>query len=130
MSQESRNVRISGIAWELLRWSKYKLNTKSYSETILQMNEKIAKTRSKLLKRTLRNFDEKRHRVKIKVPKDTGGGSSSVTSPKTILLDPEARKTLEWIKIASNEPAYTFSDAIEFLVSENGLMPDHLKYKK
>ncbi|MFW9993517.1 MAG: hypothetical protein ACFFD4_15845 [Candidatus Odinarchaeota archaeon] len=129
MAEEPRNVRISGIAWELLRWSKYKLGAKSYSDAIIVMSGNIAKTRTNRLQKTLSRFDEKRHRVKVKLPKNSSEPSSSRDKPKTILLDPEARDLLEMIKLETNEPAYTFSDAIEFLVTENDLLPDHLKKK-
>ena len=33
-----QNLRISSRAWELLRWAKYELGTKSYTETITALS--------------------------------------------------------------------------------------------
>ncbi len=127
MPQKAQNIKISSRAWELLRWAKFKLSTKSYGDAIVQMDKRIAKNRSGRLKESLQEFDEERHRIKIKTPKDETLLVPQATKPKTILLNPKAHRILERVKIESNEPAYTFSDAIEFLVNENNLMPDHLK---
>jgi hypothetical protein len=120
----AQNIKISAQAWELLRKAKYNLKSegvKSYSETIRLMDEKISSNRHNRLKASLKKFDESRHRVKAKEPDDDGSGKTLSTRPKTILLDLEAHSILERIKIESNESAYTFSDAIEFLVRENDL---------
>ncbi|MFX0208742.1 MAG: hypothetical protein ACFFDT_22360 [Candidatus Hodarchaeota archaeon] len=127
MPQKPQNIKISSRAWELLRWAKFKLSTKSYGDAIVQMDERIAKSRSGRLKESLQEFDEEKHRIKVKIPEDENTPIHQPTKPKTILLNPEAHRILERVKIESNEPAYTFSDAIEFLVSENNLMPDHLR---
>ncbi|MFX1511431.1 MAG: hypothetical protein ACFFCQ_02485 [Promethearchaeota archaeon] len=125
MSQKAQNIKISSKAWELLRWAKFKQEAKSYSDTILQMDKKIAKSRTGRLKKSLEEFDEERHRIKVKTPKDENKELPQTTKPKTILLTLEAHRILEMVKLESNQPAYTFSDAIEFLVKENKLLPDH-----
>ena len=119
LSQKTRNIRISSQAWESLRWAKFKLQTKSYSETIIKMDNKIVKNRAQMLEKSLaEDFNEETHRVKVKVPKDEEGSIEKKIEAKTILLDSEAHRVLERIKIESNKPAYTFSDVIDFLVTQ------------
>ncbi|HKZ40839.1 MAG TPA: hypothetical protein VJ044_07735, partial [Candidatus Hodarchaeales archaeon] len=48
-SDRGRNVRISGRAWEIIRWTKYELRTTSYSETIQRLYTNIAKDRKSRL---------------------------------------------------------------------------------
>ena len=111
------NVRISPRAWELLRWAKLEKESKSYSELLKDLNSKIAKNRLKELEAELEHFDKRLHQVSSKDAKNS----------KTVLLDDEARKILETIKVESNDPAFTFSDAIEFLIKTNKIkIPDHL----
>lgn len=82
------------------------------------MNEKIAKKRKNMLKKSItKDFDKEIH--KVKVPKDEKGRINKSIKPKTILLDNNAHSVLERIKLESNEPAYTFSDVIDFLVTQN-----------
>ncbi|MFX0183389.1 MAG: hypothetical protein ACFE95_09945 [Candidatus Hodarchaeota archaeon] len=130
MPENAQNVKISSKAWELLRWAKFELDAKSYSEVIVSLNEKI-QNRSKRLEKTLEDFDEKRHRIKTKTPEDVKNTSSMLETPKTILLRPEAHRILNRLKLESNKPAYTFSDGIEFLIKENkeiwNAIPDRLK---
>ncbi|UCE14442.1 MAG: hypothetical protein JSV04_04510, partial [Candidatus Heimdallarchaeota archaeon] len=94
------------------------------------MNNKI-KNPSKSLEKALMTFDEERHRIKSKTPEDEGDSRIFHEKPKTILLRPDAHKILNRLKIESNKPAYTFSDAVEFLVRENKdiwqNLPDRLK---
>lgn len=112
------NVRISPRAWELLRYAKLEKESKSYSELIIEMDQKIGGNKIKLLKKDVENFDKSIHQVSSK---DSKGS-------KTVLLSNEARKVLETIKVQSNEPAFTFSDAIEFLVKHNKIkLPEHLQ---
>lgn len=118
MSQKTRNIRISSQAWESLRWAKFKLHTKSYSETIIKMDNKLVKNRAKMLEKSLaEDFNKEIH--KVKVPKDENDEIPKEKKPKTILLDNDAHRVLERIKLESNEPAYTFSDVIDFLVTQN-----------
>ena len=129
MPQNAQNIKISNRAWELLRWAKFELEAKSYSDVIILMNGRI-KNRSKSLEKALLTFNEERHRIKSKTPKDEGT-STIHEKPKTILLRPDAHKILNRLKLESNQPAYTFSDAIEFLTKENkniwDNVPDRLK---
>ena len=112
------NVRISPRAWELLRYAKLDKESKSYSELIIEMDQKIGGNQVKLLKKEVENFDKTVHQVSSK---DSKGS-------KKVLLSNEARKVLETIKVQSNEPAFTFSDAIEFLVKHNKIkLPEHLQ---
>jgi predicted CopG family antitoxin len=130
LPENAQNVKISSRAWELLRWAKFELDAKSYSEVIVSLNEKI-QNRSKRLKKTLEHFNEKRHRIKTKTPEDMKNSIPLLEKPKTILLRPEAHKILNRLKLESNKPAYTFSDGIEFLIKENkeiwNAIPDRLK---
>lgn len=131
MPENAQNVKVSSRAWELLRWAKFELDAKSYSEVIVSLNEKI-QNRSKRLKKTLEHFDEKRHRIKTKTPEDMENTISLPEKPKTILLRSGAHKILNRLKLESNKPAYTFSDGIEFLIKENkeiwNAIPNRLKY--
>jgi ribosomal protein S4E len=117
-SSDGHNVRISPRAWELLRYAKLEKDSKSYSELIIEMDSKIGGSRIKLLNHDMDNFEKSLHQVSSK---DSKGS-------KTVLLSNEARKILETIKVQSNEPAFTFSDAIEFLVKNNKIkLPEHLQ---
>ncbi len=114
MSKEAQNVKISSKAWEMLRWAKFELKEKSYSDVLLKLDGKIQNS-SQTLENELTNFDEKRHRIESKNP-----GENKVTkSSKTILLRPDAHDILRRLKFESNKSEYTFSDAIEFLIKQN-----------
>lgn len=114
---DGHNVRISPRAWELLRYAKLEKDSKSYSELIIEMDEKVSNNRLKLLQKDMETFEKGLHQVSSK---DSKGS-------KTVLLSNEARKVLETIKVQSNEPSFTFSDAIEFLVKHNKIkLPEHL----
>ena len=130
MSESAQNIKISSRAWELLRWAKFELDAKSYSDVIVLLNKKI-QNRSKSMKKALKNFDEGRHRIKVKTPKNDEEYSIILEKPKTILLRLEARKILNRLKLESNKPAYTFSDGIEFIIKGNkeiwSAIPDRLK---
>jgi predicted CopG family antitoxin len=120
MPETAQNIKISSRAWELLRWAKFQLNSKSYSEVIIELDKKI-QYQPHRLKKSLQNFDEEKHRIKVKTPGDKPVPKD--LKPKTILLSQDAHRILERLKVESSEPAYTFSDAIEFLVDANGLLP-------
>ena len=66
----------------------------------------------------------------MKVPEDEGS-SNSIEKPKTIILTTAAHDILFRIKVDSSESAYTFSDAIDFLIQQNskvlGEIPNWLK---
>jgi predicted CopG family antitoxin len=114
VSKEAQNVKISSKAWEMLRWAKFELNDKSYSDVLVKLNGTI-QNREKSLQKALKGFDESRHRIESKIP-----GENKVTkSSKTILLRPDAHKILSRLKLESTKSAYTFSDAIEFLIKQN-----------
>ena len=116
-TSDGHNVRISPRAWELLRYAKLEKDSKSYSELIIEMDNKIGKDRSKYIQKDMESFEKSLHQVSSK---DSRGS-------KTVLLSNDARKILETIKVISNEPAFTFSDAIEFLVKHNKIkLPEHL----
>jgi predicted CopG family antitoxin len=135
LSSSQKNIRISGIAWELLRWAKIKLRTKSYSETIIELNANIGKNRYKKVQNSLEFFEKQhedgRHRIKVKTPDSPPKRLPDSELSKTILLNYSAYDILEEIKSESRLPAYTFSYAIEFLVKENkkiiGDFPAYLK---
>ena len=115
---DGHNVRISPRAWELLRYAKLEKDSKSYSGLIIELDKKIGGNRIKILQKDMDNFEKSLHQVSSK---DSKGS-------KTVLLSNEARKILETIKVESNEPSFTFSDAIEFLVKHNKIkLPEHLQ---
>ncbi len=116
MVKEAQNIKISGRAWELLRWAKIELDEKSYSDVVINLADSL-QNRQKKLENSLKNFDEKRHRIKTKVPENAS--SPVFLKPKTILLSPEARRFLNRLKVESRGSAYTFSDGIEFLITQN-----------
>jgi hypothetical protein len=123
LSSNQKNIRISGIAWELLRWAKIKLRTKSYSETIIALNINIGKYRYRKVQNSLKSFKE---------PNDPPQTIPDSELSKTILLNYSAYDILEEIKSESRLPAYTFSYAIEFLIKENeekiGALPAFLSF--
>ena len=133
--EKNKNIRISGIAWELLRWAKIKLRTKSYSETIIALNTNIEKNRYKKVQNSLKSFEKQhedgRHKIKIKTPDSPPKRLPDSELSKTILLNYSAYDILEEIKSESRLPAYTFSYAIEFLVKQNkkeiGDLPAYLE---
>ena len=115
-NKDGHNIRISPRAWELLRWAKLEKNTKSYTDLILVLD--FDKNKEKLVEKYVDNFDRSLHQVSSKEAKGS----------KTVLLSNDARKVLETIKVISNEPAFTFSDSIEFLVLHNKIkLPEKLK---
>ena len=116
-NSDGHNVRISPRAWELLRYAKLEKESKNYSNLIIELDSKV-KDKKKFLEKDMENFEKSLHQVSSK---DSKGS-------KTVLLSNEARKVLETIKVQSNEPAFTFSDAIEFLVKHNKIkIPEHLQ---
>ena len=117
MIKDPQNIKISARAWELLRWAKFELNLKSYSEVIVRLYEDLVDRQSKL-NNSLKDFDKSLHRVKGKVPQEKSS-NPDVISPKTILLSPVARRILGKLKLESRKSAYTFSDGIEFLIQQN-----------
>jgi predicted CopG family antitoxin len=126
VSKEPQNIKISSKAWEMLRWAKFDLNEKSYSDVLIKLDAMIQNS-AQSLKKALTGFDENRHRIESKIP----GEDTVNKSSKTILLRPEAHKILSRLKLESNKSTYTFSDAIEFLIQQNQKIweniPDRLK---
>ena len=117
---ESINIRISANSWNLLRRAKFELKTKSYSETIENLNRKLGKSRPQKLEAKLNEgFDEDRHRVNVKFPEDIDERIKSSKRPKTIMVSETAQRILESIKIDSQLSGFSYSDAIEFLIKEN-----------
>ena len=129
MIKEPQNIKISARAWELLRWAKFELRVKSYSEVIVCLYEDLFDRQSKL-KNSLKDFDKSLHRIKGKVPQEEPSNPDAIR-PKTILLSPVARRILSKLKLESRESAYTFSDGIEFLIQQNDEIwsgiPNHFK---
>jgi predicted CopG family antitoxin len=136
LSSNQKNIRISGIAWELLRWAKIKLRTKSYSETIIALNNNLGKYRYRKVQNSLKSFkdhlNDGRHKIRVKTPNDPPQTIPDSELSKTILLNYSAYDILEEIKSESRLPAYTFSYAIEFLIKENeekiGALPAFLSF--
>ncbi|MHA1945439.1 MAG: hypothetical protein ACXAC6_07875 [Candidatus Hodarchaeales archaeon] len=116
MVEEAQNIKISARAWELLRWAKFELKEKSYSNVVVRLNNSLD-NRQRKLENELKNFDEDRHRIKSKIPENAS--NPVFLKPKTILLSPEARRILNRLKLESRESAYTFSDGLEFLIRQN-----------
>ncbi len=99
------NVRIASESWQKLRWAKLKTLSKSYSELILLLERNLpTTTKQKELVAHYLNFRK--------------GLSKEF---KTIMINKEARKTLERIKILSDVASFTLSDAIYFLIFVNSL---------
>ena len=129
-----KNIRISGKAWELLRWAKIKLRTKSYSETINALNTNLESNRYKKVQESLKSFKKQhgvgRHKIRVKTPNTPPKEIPDNELSKTILLNYDAYDILEEIKSESRLPAYTFSYAIEFLIKGNeeiiGVLPEFL----
>lgn len=118
-SNDGHNVRISPRAWELLRYAKLEKDSKSYSELIIELDNKLGDDKNKIkrLQKDMEYFEKSLHQVSSK---DSRGS-------KTVLLSNDARKVLETLKVQSNEASFTFSDAIEFLVKHNKIkLPEHL----
>ena len=116
MVEEAQNIKISAKAWELLRWPKFELKEKSYSNVVVRLHDSLD-NRQRKLETALKDFDEDRHRIKSKIP--VNASSPVYLKPKTILLNPEARRILNRLKLESRESAYTFSDGLEFLIKQN-----------
>ncbi len=128
MVKEAQNIKISARAWEILRWAKFELNEKSYSDVVVHLDNSL-QDRERKLQNALKTFDENKHRIKSKVPENDS--NPDFQKPKTILLRPEARRILNRLKLESGESAYTFSDGIEFLIRQNKVIwakiPNRLK---
>ncbi len=115
----SKNVKISNKAWELLRRAKFELKASSYSEVILTIDRQVSRQKlEESLHQSLQSFDEERHRIKVKTPADDKK-APELPKAKTILLREDAHRVLDLIKLESNNPAYTISDAIEFLIRQS-----------
>ena len=100
------NVRVARESWEKLRWAKLKTQSKSYSELILSLEKNLPGQvmKQKELVAHYLNF-------KKELSKEF----------KTIMVNKDARKTLERIKILSDVSSFTLSDAIYFLIFVNSL---------
>ena len=96
MVKEAQNIKISARAWELLRWAKFELKEKSYSNVVVRLHDSLD-NRQRKLENELKNFDEDRHRIKSKIPENAS--SPVYLKPKTILLSPEARRILNRLKL-------------------------------
>ena len=129
MNKEAQNIKISAVAWNLLRWAKGKLKVKTYSDVIIKLDRYLQST-PQLVQISLKNFNKDRHKISVKTPEDEGS-STSLEKPKTIILTTVAHDILFRIKVESTKSAYTFSDAIEFLIKYNsnilGEIPSWMK---
>jgi len=131
MTEKAQNIKISTRAWDLLRWAKMDLKAKTYSDVVIKLDQSLQST-YQLVQRSLENFKEDRHRMSVKVPEDDGSDNSKTKIiSKTIALTPVAHEILYRIKVESSESAYTFSDALEFLIKHNSAVwtkiPSYLK---
>ena len=107
VAKQIYNVRIASESWEKLRWAKLKTQSKSYSELILMLTDNLSLnsiTKQKELVAHYLNF-------KKELTRDF----------KTVMINKEARKNLEKIKILSNDASFTLSDAIFFLIFVSSL---------
>jgi predicted CopG family antitoxin len=123
-AKDEKNIRISADAWNYLRRAKFELKTKSYSETIEKLKGNVGKSLKQKLETRLnqQGFDEDRHRVNVKFPEDTSDTIKSSKRPKTIMVNEDAQRILEEIKLDSGLSGYSYSDAIEFLITENNIL--------
>lgn len=100
------NVRISVESWQKLRWAKLKTASKSYSELILLLEKNLPTSSSKQKELVLYYLNFRKDLTK---------------KFKTIMINKNARKSLEKIKLLSNVSSFTLSDAIYFLIFVNSL---------
>lgn len=114
-SRGNKTIKISGRAWALLRRAKYQLDAKSYSEAILKMADMMGTKMRAEIQKERQYFNPQRHVIRQKRPDNV---KSLSIKPKTIVLTAEAHQLLNRIKIESDLPEFTLSDAIEFLVSK------------
>lgn len=126
-----QNIRISAHSWKLIRWAKFKLGTKTYSETIIKLNKSLGTDRDLLIKEDQKQFEENRLKISSKKPKND---EISSNKPKTIQLTKEAYDIVHYIKEFHHSDGYVFTDSILLLVRQNGkkfadlnLLPNHLK---
>ncbi len=115
--KKDKTIKISGKAWALLRRAKYHLEMKNYSETIITLYKMLGKNLKSELKKKKKEFIPYTHKIRQKTPNDDISELS--LKPKTIVLSYEAHSILQKIKIESDIPEFTLSDAIEFLVSNS-----------
>ncbi len=113
--QGNKTVKISGRAWALLRRAKYQLNAKSYSEAIMRMAEMMGNKIKSEIQKEREYFTPHRHVIRQKRPDNV---KNLILKPKTIVLTSEAHQLLQQIKVESDIPEFTLSDAIEFLVTK------------
>ena len=113
LERQLRDIQYRNV---MLRWAKFELKEKSYSNLVVRLHDSLD-NRQRKLETALENFDEDSHRIKSKIP--VNASSPVFLKPKTILLSPEARRILNRLKVESGESAYTFSDGLEFLIKQN-----------
>ena len=108
-TKSKSNIRISDSSWEKLRWAKLKTSSKSYSDLIVLLDQNITLENSTKLKNLIRYYytDELKEKVNSKT--------------KTIMVNFQAHKILDKIKIMSNDASFTLSDSIYFLIFVNSL---------
>lgn len=100
------NIRIAIDSWQKLRWAKLKTQSKSYSELIIQLEQNLPATTTKQKELVSYYMSFRKELTK---------------QFKTIMINKKARKTLERMKILSDESSFTLSDAIYFLIFVNSL---------
>ena len=125
-----RNVKISARAWQILRWSKYKLKLRNYRECLLEMIKNAPKSEDPIfVKDIAKSFDLKKHKIYIKekVPKNENLTDSVISiRPKTVLLTVEVIEILSGMSNLSLLSGFSYSDAIEYLAQKNNLIPNNL----
>lgn len=107
VTKQSYNVRIAKESWEKLRWAKLKTQSKSYSDLILSLVSNIEEHSSTKQKELVSFY--------LSFKKDLA------KEFKTIMITREARKTLERVKLLSDEASFTLSDAVFFLIFVSSL---------
>ena len=107
LTKQTYNVRIAKESWEKLRWAKLKTQSKSYSELILELEENLKPNTSSRRKELVSYYSS----FKKELNKEF----------KTIMINKEARKSLERIKLLSDTASFTLSDAVYFLIFVSSL---------
>jgi predicted CopG family antitoxin len=105
ITKRTFNIRIAVESWEKIRWAKLKIPCKSYSEVILSLNNNLPNT--------IKQKELITYYLKFR--------QNLSKSYKTIMVEKEAHKTLEKIKLLSGDSSFTLSDAVYFLIFVSSL---------
>ena len=100
IEKQSYNVRIAVESWDKLRWTKIMTKSKSYSDVIILLEKNLQGS-------TLKQKELVSYYLAFR--------KNFTRKFKTIMINKTARKTLERVKLLSNDASFTLSDAIMLL---------------